>query len=111
VPITKLKDEEEILRRLGHANPIRYPASQVINEFHARTRAKQIKAAEEGHKVLREKIGAKAGRLEEGNRLRYTCFFSMPKGEMILLGILASYYYRGQGNLLWWEPEKGDQDD
>lgn len=107
MPITKLKNQQEILRRIGHGNPTRYPVDHVLHRFLPSRRAKQMAIAKQGYKELCEKIGDKAEELELNDRLKFTCFFCQPRGELTLMGILASYYDR-RGILLWWEPKKGD---
>lgn len=104
MPITRLESEKGFLDNLKkRAFLQRYSAEMVIEQFNLIRRKEQIAFAQEGHDALWQYIGS-----GEKERLEFWCYFDNVKGDMKLLGILASYVERGKGILLWWEPEKGE---
>ncbi len=107
MPVTRIKSEELLLKRLKPKLIKRYPADTVITGFNLLRRGKQIKLAKKGDEALREVI-KNVEQLEQKGRLKISCFFSSLTGEFELLGMLASYTDKGRGHQLWWTPEKGD---
>lgn len=107
MPITRIKSEELLLKRLKPKLLKRYSADMVIHGFSLLRRKKQIDLAKKGDEALRREI-KNVEQLEQKSRLKITCFFSSLSGGFELLGMLASYVDKNRSHQLWWEPEKGD---